>query len=372
MISFSLSLFIAEKIIGKYRHQITYREANYYSYKCYANDNLLPFTLPQNKICPMSSPSGEFDVRVTTNSLGYRGKEIAFDKKPGTKRILVLGDSFTFGVGIRDEETYPYQLEQVLKEKGYSNAEVVNAGYADAFSPDSYYLYLKERGIKLAPDIVLVGFFVYNDISDLAETVWEKTDEDGLPEKISSCCRVVDGGILRNKMVDFKYRIPVLRESQFYLFLINTLQNKFHLFKPGGYLPTKDETNLGCAMSPYCIHNYKSEEEKVYKVLSAAREISEKEGVQFSVVLIPLDHQLNPQKYNFWFIDQHNLDFVQKRLGKEFGERRINYLDLYPVFDKARDKGSPFLPKDLHFNGLGGRIAAESIADYLVANGWMR
>lgn len=368
LFSVIVSLLIGEFIVGKYKHQMTYAEAYFYQMKCYVKDDLLPFSLPKNYSCLMRDYNGVFNIRAQFNSLGYRGKEFLLNKPPNTTRILVLGDSFTFGIGVSDEETYPYQLEKILKEKGHSNTEVINAGYADAFSPDSYYLYLKKRGLALKPDIVILGFFVYNDISDLAETVWEKADKDGLPEKISSCCHVVDGGILRNKMIDFKYKYPILRDSQLFLLVVNTLNARFKLFKNSISMPTKDELKLGCVMSPDCIHLFSAEEEKTYKVLKGIKDITQKENIPFLVVLIPLDHQLNPKDYNFWFIDTNNLDFIQKRIGKNLSESRISYLDLYPIFDKQRGRGRPFLPKDLHFNALGGQITAESIASYLVEN----
>ena len=56
-------------------------------------------------------------VDVHINSQGLRGKEYAIAKPPGTYRILVLGDSMTFGWGVPVEETYPSRLEVALNAK---------------------------------------------------------------------------------------------------------------------------------------------------------------------------------------------------------------------------------------------------------------
>lgn len=368
VISLSLSLFIAEILTGRFRHQTTYTQA-YDSYNCYEKDDLLPFSLSKGKVCHMTSYS--HDLTINNNSLGFRGKEIAFRKKEGTTRILALGDSMTFGVGVQDSETYPYQLEQILKGKGLSNIEVINAGYADGSSLDSYYLFLKKRGLELKPDIVLVELFPFNDISELADTIWEKVNQDGLPEKVSSCCFEVDGGIVRNKNIDFKYKIPALRESQLYLFILNTLQGRLNLFKPPGALPTKSEFNIGCVMSSACIQKFSNEEKKVYQMISAIKNITDKEGIKMVVVLLPVDHQLSPEVYQFWYINSDNPDFIQKRLAKNFDELGIRFLDLYPIFLQRKNEESPFLPGDIHFNPLGQKITAESIADYLKENKWI-
>lgn len=53
--------------------------------------------------------------RVSTNSRGIRGRvEHDYEKSPGKKRVLVLGDSFTFGEEVNDTETYVYYPQQLL------------------------------------------------------------------------------------------------------------------------------------------------------------------------------------------------------------------------------------------------------------------
>ncbi len=54
--------------------------------------------------------------KISINSRGFRGGEITEVKKPGITRIVTLGASSTFGYYDRDNETYPYYLEQKLNE----------------------------------------------------------------------------------------------------------------------------------------------------------------------------------------------------------------------------------------------------------------
>ena len=59
-----------------------------------------------------------------SNSRGIRGKvEYAYTKDKNKVRILFLGDSYTFGDNVSDNETYPFYLQQMLP-----NTEVINMG----------------------------------------------------------------------------------------------------------------------------------------------------------------------------------------------------------------------------------------------------
>ncbi len=63
---------------------------------------------------------------LSTNSQGLRAPEI--EPKPvDTLRIIALGDSVTHGWGVEREESYPAQLERILRERGH-RVEVINAG----------------------------------------------------------------------------------------------------------------------------------------------------------------------------------------------------------------------------------------------------
>ena len=90
---------------------------------------------------------------VNTNSKGLRGNaEYEYARTPGKQRILVLGDSFTFGTDVSDAETYSHDLESALP-----NTEVLNLG-VQGYGQDQMLLYLKEEGVKYRPDIVILGF----------------------------------------------------------------------------------------------------------------------------------------------------------------------------------------------------------------------
>ncbi len=55
-----------------------------------------------------------YGVEVKVNSKGLREYEYDYEKPPNTYRILVLGDSITFGWGVAFEKTYSKILEKKL------------------------------------------------------------------------------------------------------------------------------------------------------------------------------------------------------------------------------------------------------------------
>ena len=107
-------------------------------------------------------------VPTRTNALGFRDtRNYAIEKPPNTFRILVLGDSVTFGHGAVFETTYPYLLEQHLKAwRPKVNWEVWNLG-VPGYNTAQELAYLDEVGPRYQPDLVIVGFFP-NDFTGLA------------------------------------------------------------------------------------------------------------------------------------------------------------------------------------------------------------
>ena len=105
-------------------------------------------------------------VPVQCNSIGLRDDEIP-PKRVGEYRVLALGDSFTFGFGVLKGDTWCEQLELRLRAERGTSVRVINAGLADgAHEPKGYAEWLKETGIGLDPDLVILGFCL-NDVHRL-------------------------------------------------------------------------------------------------------------------------------------------------------------------------------------------------------------
>lgn len=101
-------------------------------------------------------------VPVRTNSLGFRAtREYDLRKSPNTFRILVLGDSVTFGHGAVHD--YPSLLETLLKQwRPDTDWQVWNLG-VPGYNTSQELAQLRELGPTYQPDLVIVGFYL-NDI----------------------------------------------------------------------------------------------------------------------------------------------------------------------------------------------------------------
>jgi len=98
---------------------------------------------------------------LAINSKGLRDRDYAYRKPPGVKRILVLGDSYTWGYGVRNDEVYTEVLERRFEQEG-RKWEVINSGVS-GYGTDQEYLWFRTEGVKYQPDLVVVAFFVLND-----------------------------------------------------------------------------------------------------------------------------------------------------------------------------------------------------------------
>jgi lysophospholipase L1-like esterase len=96
------------------------------------------------------------------NARGYRGALAAVPKPEGVYRIVAIGGSTTYGHGLTTPESWPYQLQQILREDyGLVQVEVVNLGAPGYYSLDSV-VNLATRGLAHQPDLVIA----YDGVND--------------------------------------------------------------------------------------------------------------------------------------------------------------------------------------------------------------
>jgi hypothetical protein len=104
---------------------------------------------------PMTGPDR---ARVRINALGLRGAEIPRQKQSATKRVLVFGDSYVFGLGVDEENLFTTHLERLLNARFAApgiRVEVVNLGVL-GYSTDQELILLDELGLGLGPDLVIL------------------------------------------------------------------------------------------------------------------------------------------------------------------------------------------------------------------------
>jgi hypothetical protein len=106
---------------------------------------------------------GAFTFRYSNNSLGWRGHQEYREPKQTDYRVLFLGDSFTYGIGVNDDQTFAARVGQDLTADHLS-VEVMNAG-CPGKGTDYELKCFQTVGRKFHPDLTVLGFFC-NDFED--------------------------------------------------------------------------------------------------------------------------------------------------------------------------------------------------------------
>ncbi|HKQ60160.1 MAG TPA: GDSL-type esterase/lipase family protein [Candidatus Polarisedimenticolaceae bacterium] len=113
----------------------------------------------------------DFDVAVSINDQGLRDRDYPYERVPGKRRILVLGDSFAWGFGVEQPACFTELVERSL-----ADVEVINAAVS-GYSTDQELLWLVNEGLKYRPDVVLLlvsGNDVAMNMTSLAYGVYYK------------------------------------------------------------------------------------------------------------------------------------------------------------------------------------------------------
>jgi len=98
--------------------------------------------------------------RVSINARGYRGRELSLPRSRERTRVVVLGDSIAFGLGVSDEETFVNRLD--VRNNGIEAANLAVQGYG----PGQELLVLLGDGLRQDPDVVVLAFCLDNDFAD--------------------------------------------------------------------------------------------------------------------------------------------------------------------------------------------------------------
>jgi len=386
-VSTLLAIGISELIIRKLYPQNTYNIAKTGSVSVFKKSDLIPFELKSNGQSHHIAPTHEFSNDITTNSLGYRGPEFPKEKPTDTMRILMLGDSTTFGIGSNDDQTFAVLLEQQLKDQG-KKVQVINAGFASGLSPDTYYLYLKEKGLKLQPDIVFINLFLGNDITDLFENDWPKIDSQGLPLRVTSKEREIDSaGRLVFRQMDWKYRIPIIRNMHTGILTFNVIEQKSPklekiirwLVGAPDLLEDIPQTEKDkCLYFNECSERFEQQWQRLDRIFSGLYELATTTSTQVIITLMPAPFQLSARpdreeadnKLSVTIPDgnETNQNYPQKHLIEMLNQHQLQYFDLLQALRENLDPqiSNDYVYKDDgHFTPKGNQAISEAYSKYL-------
>lgn len=292
----------------------------------------------------------EFTVNIKTNSHGFRDDEYAFTKPVGSKRVVVLGDSFTWGWGVEHEEIFCEVAERKLE-----GTEFLNLGQS-SYGTTQEYLLLKKLGMQFSPDFTVLAFFP-NDIMD------------NFGQNPKRPTFMLQGGELvldqNPKPLAFSQKIKKIMSDHFLLYSL--IDYRIALLKPLRQNPVAYD-----GFDNYFFKNFHEKMEGPWDVTKALLvEIDRLTNHRFLIMYIPNRLQVEEETYQQALlvtkVDEESVDLsYTNTLLQEFSERHgIPFLDLTPYFRKGNEHSSLYFQWDSHMTKAGHRLAGEILSDRL-------
>lgn len=124
-----------------------------------AHSNAVPW-MTQDFYRLVDGPGYEIVPNATPeiSNLGMRGKDRTAAKPAGVKRVLVVGDSIAYGIGVAAEQTFAATLETILNTyHPDAPVEVLNGGVA-GYNTAQELAFLDQRGFDLEPDVIVLAY----------------------------------------------------------------------------------------------------------------------------------------------------------------------------------------------------------------------
>ena len=99
-------------------------------------------------------------TRVRTDERGFRrnAPEVEAARTPGDRLVMAVGDSLTFGWGAGEADTFPNQLEELLRQRG-APSRVMNFGIGNSNTSMQLARY-RALAREPKPAWVILGFFI--------------------------------------------------------------------------------------------------------------------------------------------------------------------------------------------------------------------
>lgn len=278
------------------------------------------------------------------NSYGFKDEEFS-EKKENVYRIIGLGDSFAFGV-VPYKYNYLTLLDSLLDQQN-TNVEVFNMGIP-AIGPTDYLSLLLREGLSFQPDMVLLSFFTGNDFNESRERkLFEYSYVASLLHYIMNIRLKYEGRIIHAK-AEYCDECPSATHEEF--FKIERERSLIY----------QEENKQFPEMLDRALY-----------YLNTIKEICKKKDIDFVVVIIPDELQINQDLWkeiraSFPDIESDKWDITlpNRMLSKELDNLGIDNIDLYKYFAGASSQRL-YRTRDTHWNIAGNKLAADVIEKYL-------
>jgi lysophospholipase L1-like esterase len=289
------------------------------------------------------------DYDFHLNSKGFKDLEFTVEKVTGRQRIVALGDSFAYGI-VPYQNNYLTLLEEGLNQKG-KRAEVINMGIAGT-GPKDYLALLKNEGLELQPDMVLVSFFIGNDFLQEKEErkLYSYSYLASFINYVVTLGQGYEGKILN---IDGAYDDNASTFTEPKYIELETKRSEIYRQQDQGF-----QNDLAGAL------NY----------LRQIKQVCDERRMKLAVLVIPDEIQVNRnlqtrvkqvKAFNSG-VDDYDFTLPNRQLAAGLKELGIPYLDVLDDFVRAASGTTLYRPNDSHWNIAGNKLAAEALEKWIL------
>ena len=320
---------------------------------------------------------GEGDDGTLSNRFGFNDRDYPLTKEPGTFRILVVGDSYGWGGGLK--ANYTALLENYFEARdGFHKIDVVNTGYPGTHTGEQLVM-LKKYGLQYNPDLVILGFFAGNDFTE--------ADPNRKRIVVNGCQLDIDK---RHEYRLFGY--PIITQSRLLLFLTQ----KYGIYSISKQarkearewadanrrpVPTKnlpqavfyrvEKANLDFFNKQTSAERFAVNINYIFHSIAAMNDLLKSRNIKFMVAIYPDAMQVNPKLFDTLISrfglnrENYDLNLAQDTLRTFLASNQIPYVDLTDRFRAEEQQRELYLFDDPHWNRAGNELAAEMLFQYL-------
>jgi len=274
---------------------------------------------------------GCVDVQINHYGLRERGDIRPDNKAADERRIVCVGDSFTFGWGVPVELCWVRLLEQELR-KTQGNVHTVNCGASGALCVDEYAVGLRTRFGAFQPDLVLVTICLNDLIPSSGLFVQGPTPK-------------ATGFLLWDRLRSLGSRSPLdLDPAQPWVDTLLALGEKDGE-TAGLYGPDRPFAAMWSQGAPQ-------------RALADMQAWCGEHRAQLLVAIWPFLQGLGPGR-TYPFAKLHRM------VGEECEKLGIPFLDLQPVLQPLRAEDLWVTPADMHPNPTAQRAVVPALRDFV-------
>ncbi len=308
----------------------------------------------------------DFTYYQRVNNVGLRGRDIALKKPADHFRILMLGDSFTMGKGVEDDQTFSVLLERALNSPQNrwlpKSVEVLNGG-VDSYAPILSHIQLAKELGSLEPDLVVLNL----DNSDLVQETAYRSQAVLAPDGVVAA---VPGTKGRESLND---RIRSWTEGHLYLSrLLLFYTNKLFDYKSYSVRSMVTQANLEIAKHTLAedAEDREGQWQAIFESILRIKRYCDERSIGFALAVYPWGHQVNdkewvPGRANFIPDGSAISDRSLERILRFATVNGVNVVNMFPAFRAYHGSEPLYFKYDNHMTTEGHRLMAKEFERHL-------